>query len=96
MKFNFIIIIFILIISCNQKSENTNKELIYNHNTEFKNLIDAYIFLADNHDLLHIMMGEYDGSPEQSYLEYKSNILSLLIKLLNLLINLYYLMYCFR
>ena len=40
-------------------------------------LIDTYIFLSDNHDLLHVMMGEYAGSPLNSFNNYKNKIILL-------------------
>ena len=58
------LIIFFIIFSCNNISSNSN----------LNELIDAYIFLSENHALLHIMMGEYEGSPFDSYKEYKRKI----------------------
>ena len=60
---------FILIIySCHFEAEK------YNNQNNLHELIDTYIFLSEKHDLLHIMMGEYEGSPKASYIKYKEQI----------------------
>ena len=61
----------ITLTGCNVKSTQAN---IFDQKINFTNLIDSYIFLSENHDLLHIMMGEYEGSPIDSYNEYKIKI----------------------
>ena len=66
-----ILITVLLLFGCNDIS-NTNNP--FNNENNLNNLIDAYVFLADNHDLLHIMMGEYEGSAIDSYILYKNKI----------------------
>ncbi len=69
-------ILFILIftIACSDKTSDKNVQYNSEIANDMKDLINAYIFLAENHDLLHIMMGEYDGDPEKSFLEFKQKI----------------------
>ncbi len=61
-----ILISILIILGCTQTSFNNKENL--------DQMIDAYVFLSENHDLLHIMMGEYKGSPIDSYKLYKSKI----------------------
>jgi len=77
----FILIsIIITLLGCNYKSSNSYS---FNKQNNLNQLIDAYIFLSETHDLLHIMMGEHQGSPLDSYNKYQSEI--------NPLINNFYL-----
>tara|TARA_B100000945_G_scaffold301692_1_gene284684 strand:+ start:3339 stop:3764 length:426 start_codon:yes stop_codon:yes gene_type:complete len=61
-----ILISILIILSCTQTS--------FNDKDNFDQMIDAYVFLSENHDLLHIMMGEYKGSPIDSYKLYRNKI----------------------
>ena len=70
MKIKIITILFILFGCHNSYSD----QKLYNNQNNLNQLIDAYIFLSENHDLLHIMMGEYEGSPKKSYNEYRNKI----------------------
>ena len=67
-------IILFLLFSC---QNNSNSKHNYNNNYNLNELIDTYIFLSDNHELLHIMMGEHEGSPINSYNQYSQKINSL-------------------
>ena len=74
MKLNFIIFIGIFALTgCNDSFSNHNS---FNNKANLNLLIDAFLFLSDNHDDLHIMMGEYEGSPIESYTNYKKKIYS--------------------
>ena len=64
-----ILITILIILSCTQTSFNDKDNL--------DQMIDAYVFLSENHDLLHIMMGEYAGSPLNSFNNYKNKIILL-------------------
>ena len=72
MKHILFITIFIF-IGCHKPIDNAN----YNNKQNLNELINAYIFLSENHDLLHIMMGEYEGSPIESYQKYQNKLLPL-------------------
>ena len=61
----------LMIYGCNDIS---NENMILNNRNNLNELIDAYVFLSETHDLLHIMIGEDEGSPIASYKEYKKNI----------------------
>ena len=63
--------ILLFILGCNSIDSKDNS---FSHNNNLNQLIDSYVFLSENHDLLHIMMGEHEGSPIDSYLEYKNKI----------------------
>ena len=67
------LLVTIIFIGC---SPQTSNQQINNFNSKenLNSLIDTYLFLSNNHDLLHIMMGEYDGSPIDSYNTYKEKI----------------------
>ena len=66
-----ILLMILLFYGCNNSNTNYNT---YNNKNNLDQLIDTYIFLSENHDLLHIMMGEYEGSPISSLNEYKNKI----------------------
>ena len=66
-----ITLLIIFFWGCNNISSPNN---YYNSKENLNELIDSYIFLSDTHDLLHIMMGEHEGSPLNSYQEYKNRI----------------------
>ena len=66
-----LISIIIFFLGCNIQSSNAHS---FNQNKNLNQLIDAYIFLSETHDLLHIMMGEHEGSPLNSYNKYQSGI----------------------
>ena len=65
MKF-ILISTIITFLGCNIEPSNIHS---FNQNKNLNQLIDTYIFLSENHDLLHIMMGEHEGSPIDSYNE---------------------------
>ena len=69
-----ILISYFLLISCTTDFKNNDS---FNHENNLKDIIKAYIFLSENHDLLHIMMGEYQGSPIKSFNIYKNKIKTL-------------------
>tara|TARA_B100001250_G_scaffold249331_1_gene214315 strand:+ start:54 stop:494 length:441 start_codon:yes stop_codon:yes gene_type:complete len=70
MKF-ILISIIITFLGCNIEPSNVHS---FNQNKNLNQLIDAYIFLSETHDLLHIMMGEHEGSPLDSYNEYQTEL----------------------
>ena len=61
----------IFFLGCNIQPSSVHS---FNQNKNLNQLIDAYIFLSETHDLLHIMMGEHEGSPLDSYNKYQSGI----------------------
>ena len=61
----------IILIGCNKISSDYNS---FSHKHNLHQLIDSYIFLSETHDLLHIMMGEHEGSPIDSYMQYCNKI----------------------
>ena len=61
----FLCIFYIFLISCNTQEKN-----IYNEKQNLFNIIEAYIFLSETHDLLHIIMGEHEGLPKTAYIKY--------------------------
>ena len=67
----YILFTILLLFGCNDVSTN---EDLFNYKNNLNELIDSYIFLSETHDLLHIMMGEYEGSPINSYNDYKNQI----------------------
>ena len=67
----YILFTILLLLGCNDVSTN---EDLFNYKNNLNELIDSYIFLSETHDLLHIMMGEYEGSPINSYNDYKNQI----------------------
>ena len=71
MKFYTYILLLFALLGC-----NSNQKTFDNKNN-LNQLIDAYLFLSENHDLLHIMMGEYAGSPIEAYREYQEKIAEL-------------------
>tara|TARA_Y100001968_G_scaffold70343_1_gene61473 strand:+ start:299 stop:733 length:435 start_codon:yes stop_codon:yes gene_type:complete len=71
MKFYTYIFLLFALLGC-----NSNQKTFDNKNN-LNQLIDAYLFLSENHDLLHIMMGEYEGSPIEAYREYQEKIAEL-------------------
>ena len=71
MKFYTYILLLFALLGC-----NSNQKTFDNKNN-LNQLIDAYLFLSENHDLLHIMMGEYEGSPIEAYREYQEKIAEL-------------------
>ena len=74
MPVKYYYITFFLFISCSDVNENNTSNNLFNDKENLNSLIDAYVFLSENHDLLHIMMGEYDGSPIESYEIYINKI----------------------
>ena len=62
--------IILIFTGCHKPIDNAN----FNYKQNLNELINAYIFLSENHDLLHIMMGEYEGSPIESYQIYQNKI----------------------
>ena len=70
---HYIIILCFLITSCEKQHKSSNIKK-YQSEKNLNELIDAYIFLSENHDLLHIMMGEYKGSPIEAYNDYTLKI----------------------
>jgi len=68
--------LFLLLFTyaCTDKTAARNDKYNTAIAEDTNNLINAYIFLEQNHDLLHIMMGEYEGNPEQSLLKFKEKI----------------------
>ena len=75
MKLIIYLLIISLVIGCvHNNYDITNNRNKYNNRNNLNELIDAYIFLSNNHDLLHIMMGEYKGSAIESYKNYKNKI----------------------
>ena len=67
MSIKYYSIIFFLFISCSDVNKKNTSNDFFNDKENLGFLIDAYVFLSENHDLLHIMMGEYEGSPIESY-----------------------------
>ena len=63
----------LILIGCIKTDKNKTEQTFDNKNN-LNQLIDAYLFLSENHDLLHIMMGEYEGSPLESYNNYQNKI----------------------
>ena len=70
MKF-ILISTIITFLGCNIEPSNIHS---FDQNKNLNQLIDAYIFLSETHDLLHIMMGEHEGSPIDSYNEYQTEL----------------------
>ena len=66
-----ILLFTLLLFGCNSTSDQKNQ---FNYKKNLNELIDSYVFLSENHDLLHIMMGEHEGSPVDSYQKYKNKI----------------------
>ena len=70
----FFLSAFFILVGCSGVSSDYDS---FNNKNNLNQLIDAYAFLSDNHDLLHIMMGEYAGSPLNSFNNYKNKIILL-------------------
>tara|TARA_B100000686_G_C16789672_1_gene977761 strand:+ start:2699 stop:3145 length:447 start_codon:yes stop_codon:yes gene_type:complete len=70
----FILAASLLLFSCKDISINKNS---FNSKENLNELINSYVFLSETHDLLHVMMGEYEGSPIDSYMQYKNQIATL-------------------
>ena len=67
MRYKYIsYILFLFFIGCTSYKPSAEKNLI--------DIIDTYLFLSDNHDLLHIMMGEYEGSPVEAYKDFSDKL----------------------
>ena len=70
----FFLPIFFILVGCSETTSNYDS---FDNKNNLNQLIDAYVFLSDNHDLLHIMMGEYEGSAVNSFNNYKNKIILL-------------------
>ncbi|MFQ6673934.1 MAG: hypothetical protein ACE5GH_04005 [Fidelibacterota bacterium] len=42
--------------------------------TRLLNLMDAFMFLSETHDLLHVMMGEKEGDPAAAYNDFSTRL----------------------
>lgn len=74
MRIKNLFFLLLLTFACTDKTAARNDKYNPAIAEDTNNLINAYIFLEENHDLLHIMMGEYEGNPEQSLLKLKEKI----------------------
>ena len=62
--FSFVLLINIF-SSCLENKSLTERDIL-------QNKLNAFSFLSDNHDKLHIMMGEYDGDKQDAFIQFKS------------------------
>ena len=64
--FSFVLLINIF-SSCLENKSLTERDIL-------QNKLNAFSFLSDNHDKLHIMMGEYDGDKQDAFIQFKSTL----------------------
>ena len=62
--FGFVFLINIF-SSCSANKSLTERDIL-------QNKLNAFYFLSDNHDKLHIMMGEYDGDKQYAFIQFRS------------------------
>lgn len=63
----YLILILLLVGSCDREEIQTEREF-------FVKKLNAFNLLNDNHELLHIMLGEKKGAGKSAFEEFKSNI----------------------
>ena len=62
------LILALCTISCDSKHPLTEREI-------FQQKFSAFKILSDNHDYLHIMMGEYKGNRQEAFTNFSTSIM---------------------
>jgi len=64
-----VFILALCIISCDSNHPSTEREI-------FQQKFSAFKILSDNHDYLHIMMGEYEGNRREAFSNFSTSIMN--------------------
>ena len=64
-----VLILALCIISCDSSHPLTEREI-------FQQKLSAFKILSDNHDYLHIMMGEYEGNRQEAFSNFSTLIMN--------------------